>query len=90
MEIELRRAERFVAGVELGGCFGTVLRAETFLLPGFGIVGVKRAALFAAIEAEAVFHGSNFLFEPAKRGRRTGVSMTPNARPIAFQQVVPG
>src|SRR6266849_4690062 len=30
-----------------------------------------------------------FWCEPAKRGRVTGVSATPNAQPIAFQQVVP-
>ena len=30
-----------------------------------------------------------FWFEPAKRGRVAGVSATPNAQPIAFQQVVP-
>jgi hypothetical protein len=30
-----------------------------------------------------------FWFEPAKRGPVAGVSATPNAQPIAFQQVVP-
>ncbi len=30
-----------------------------------------------------------FWVEPAKRGRVAGVSATPNAQPIAFQQVVP-
>jgi hypothetical protein len=41
------------------------------------------------LESIAVFIARTFWFEPVKRGRVAGVSATPNARPIAFQQVVP-
>ena len=87
--IELRLAEGLVLGVEQGGGFGAVFGAEAFLFSGFGVVGVEGASLFSAVEAESVFHGLELFFEPVSRGPRAGVSVTPNARPIAFQQVVP-
>lgn len=52
LDIQLRLANGFIAGVEEGRGLGAILRAKTFLLSGLGVVDVECATEFAAVEDE--------------------------------------
>ena len=56
MKIQLRLADGFIAGVEQRRGFGAILRAKAFLLSGFRVFDVERAAELAAVEDETAFH----------------------------------
>ena len=52
----MRLADGFIAGVEQRCGLGPILDAGAFLLPGFGVFNVERAAAFAAVEDVTTFH----------------------------------
>jgi len=56
LEIQLRLADGLVAGVEQGRGFSAILRAETFLLTGLGVLDVECAPELTAIEDKTTFH----------------------------------
>jgi hypothetical protein len=89
LKIQLRLPDRFIAGVQKCRSLSTVASPEAFLFARFGIVDIEHSAHRSPIESESVFIARTFWFEPAKRGPVAGVATTPNAQPIAFQQVVP-
>ena len=55
-KIQVRLVKGFIAGVEQRRGLGAILRAKAFLLSGFGVFDVERAAEFAAVEDETAFH----------------------------------
>jgi hypothetical protein len=56
LEIQLRLADGLVASVEQRHGFSAVLCAKTFLLSGFRVFDVERAAELAAVKDETAFH----------------------------------
>ena len=56
LEIQMRLADGFIAGVEQRRGLGAISRAGAFLLPGFGVFDVEHAAALAAVEDVTTFH----------------------------------
>jgi hypothetical protein len=94
VEIQLRLAKGLVLRIEQGGRLGPVFCAETFLLSGFGIVGVEHSTLGPPVETESVFHGSNFLIrasQPIPSGRcLSDTQRTANCVSVSRARVMPG
>jgi hypothetical protein len=87
------------AGYRLNTCFARFISVPELMQMFRQAADVQTACRFgigrripthsSSVESIAIFIARTFWFEPVKRGRVAGVSATPNARPIAFQQVVP-
>ncbi|NOS72570.1 MAG: hypothetical protein HOP33_21945 [Verrucomicrobia bacterium] len=60
LEVQLRLPDGFIAGVEQHRGLGANLRAQAFLLSGFGVLEVEHTAGLAAVEDEAMFHNLGF------------------------------
>ena len=80
LEIQMRLADGFIAGVEQRRGLGANPRASAFLLPGFGVFDVEHAAAFAAVEDVTTFHSFRLLVRSYEAERGFGrISYTKRA-----------
>ena len=92
LEIQMRLADGFIAGVEQRRGLGAIPRASAFLLAGFGVFDVEHAASLATVEDVTTFHKFRLSFCPKlmRLNAALGVSATPNGQRSPSSRVIAG